>query len=178
VGRSLWREDESVVYNYCCPSPAESFSGPGPVGLATIFYCLRFETFLFVASYDSQSYSRPCIHTGLTNLNVTLLYNQFTRTEQKTPSQTTSLFLCVNRSVAQERVLLLLRAFASEEMCLANSCLAMDVSSYFIIPAFWRHAIIGYFYIDLFQDLVSTINISSDWFCLPRLHEDYNEYKC
>jgi hypothetical protein len=27
------------------------------VGLATIFYCLRFETSLFVASYDSQSYS-------------------------------------------------------------------------------------------------------------------------
>jgi hypothetical protein len=26
----------------------------GPVGLATIFYCLRFETSLFVASYDSQ----------------------------------------------------------------------------------------------------------------------------
>jgi hypothetical protein len=33
-----------------------SHSGPRPVGLATIFYCLRFETSLFVASYDSQGY--------------------------------------------------------------------------------------------------------------------------
>jgi hypothetical protein len=37
-------------------SPAQSFSGPSSVGLMTIFYCLRFETFLSVASYDSQSY--------------------------------------------------------------------------------------------------------------------------
>jgi hypothetical protein len=36
---------------------------------ATIFYCLRFETSLFVASYDSQGYGggiRPRLHTGLT----------------------------------------------------------------------------------------------------------------
>jgi hypothetical protein len=43
--RPLWREDGSVVYN-CCQSS----------GLATIFYCLRFETSLFVASYNSQGY--------------------------------------------------------------------------------------------------------------------------
>jgi hypothetical protein len=42
--------------------------GPTPVGLMTILYCLRFETSLFVASYDSQGYGggiRPCLHTGL-----------------------------------------------------------------------------------------------------------------
>jgi hypothetical protein len=50
VGRSLWREDGSVVYNCCWSSPAESFLGPNPVGLATIFYYLRFETSLFVAA--------------------------------------------------------------------------------------------------------------------------------
>jgi hypothetical protein len=33
-----------------------SFSGLSPAGLATIFYSLRFETSLFVASYDSQGY--------------------------------------------------------------------------------------------------------------------------
>jgi hypothetical protein len=41
---------------------------PSPVGLATIFYCLRFETSLFVASYDSQDYGggiRPRLNTGL-----------------------------------------------------------------------------------------------------------------
>jgi hypothetical protein len=34
--------------------------------LATIFYCLRFETSLFVASYDSQGHGggiRPRLHT-------------------------------------------------------------------------------------------------------------------
>jgi hypothetical protein len=30
VGRSLWREDASVVYNCCWPWPAQSFSGPSP----------------------------------------------------------------------------------------------------------------------------------------------------
>jgi hypothetical protein len=33
----------------------------------TLFYCLRFETSLFVATYDSQGYGgeiRPRLHTG------------------------------------------------------------------------------------------------------------------
>jgi hypothetical protein len=67
LGRPLWREDGSVVYNCCWPSPAQSFSGPSPLGLVTIFYCLRFETSLFAASYDSQGHGggiRSCLHTG------------------------------------------------------------------------------------------------------------------
>jgi hypothetical protein len=40
----LWREDGSLVYNSCCVSPAQSFSGPSPSGFVTTFYCLRFET--------------------------------------------------------------------------------------------------------------------------------------
>jgi hypothetical protein len=44
MGRSLWQEDGSVVYNCYWPLPAQSFSGPSPVGLMAIFYCLRFET--------------------------------------------------------------------------------------------------------------------------------------
>jgi hypothetical protein len=51
------------------PGPRKCrFSGPSPVGLMTIFYCLRFETSLFVASYDSQCYGggiQPCLHTGV-----------------------------------------------------------------------------------------------------------------
>jgi hypothetical protein len=38
------------------------------MGLVTIFYCLRFEISLFIASYNSHGYSgsiRPCLHTGL-----------------------------------------------------------------------------------------------------------------
>jgi hypothetical protein len=34
----------SVDYNCCWSSPVQSFSGPNPVGLMTIFYYLRFET--------------------------------------------------------------------------------------------------------------------------------------
>jgi hypothetical protein len=40
----LWRQDGSVVYNWCWVSPAQSFSGPSPPGLMTTFYCLKFET--------------------------------------------------------------------------------------------------------------------------------------
>jgi hypothetical protein len=66
VGRPLWREDGSVFYIWCWSSPAQSFSGPSPLNLATIFYCLRFETSFFVASYDSQGHGggiRPRLHT-------------------------------------------------------------------------------------------------------------------
>jgi hypothetical protein len=38
------------------------------LGLETIFYCLRFETSFFVASYDSQGHGggiRPRLHTGV-----------------------------------------------------------------------------------------------------------------
>jgi hypothetical protein len=66
-----------------------SFSGPSPLGLATIFYCLRFETSLFIASYDSQGYGeciRPRLHT-LYGPNKEHLFQQ-------------PLLLCVYRSVA------------------------------------------------------------------------------
>jgi hypothetical protein len=38
-----------------------------PVGLATMFYCLAFETSLFAASDDAHCYGggiRLCLHTG------------------------------------------------------------------------------------------------------------------
>jgi hypothetical protein len=67
VGRPLSREDESVFYICCWPLPAQSLLGPSPLVLAIIFYCLRFETSHFVASYDSQGHGggiRPRLHTG------------------------------------------------------------------------------------------------------------------
>jgi hypothetical protein len=71
VGRPFWREDESVFCICCWPLPAQSFSGPSPLGVAAIFYCLRFETSIFVASYDSQGHGggiRPRLHTeGMTS---------------------------------------------------------------------------------------------------------------
>jgi hypothetical protein len=70
VGRRLWREDGSVFCMCRWALPAQPLSGPSPLGLATVFYCLRFETSLFVASYDSQGHGggiRPRHHTGATN---------------------------------------------------------------------------------------------------------------
>jgi hypothetical protein len=49
------------------PRQRSIFSGPSSLDLATIFYCLSFETSLFVASYDSQGHGggiRPLLHTG------------------------------------------------------------------------------------------------------------------
>jgi hypothetical protein len=40
----LRREDGPVVYNYCWPSPAHSFSGRNPSGLMTTVYCFKFES--------------------------------------------------------------------------------------------------------------------------------------
>jgi hypothetical protein len=59
VGRPLWREVGSVFCMCCWPLPT-------PLGLETIFYCLTFETSLFIASYDSQGHGggiRPSLHT-------------------------------------------------------------------------------------------------------------------
>jgi hypothetical protein len=58
------RQDGSVVYNCCWLSPAQPFSDPSPMGLATIFYCLRFETSFFVASYDSRASTRDTDHAA------------------------------------------------------------------------------------------------------------------
>jgi hypothetical protein len=41
-----------------------AFSGPSPLGLATIFYCLEFEISLFVASYDSQGHGGGIVFVG------------------------------------------------------------------------------------------------------------------
>jgi hypothetical protein len=51
--------------------------GPSPLGLETIFYCLRFETSLFVASYNSQGHGegiQPRLHMGLSELYYIYLF--------------------------------------------------------------------------------------------------------
>jgi hypothetical protein len=85
VGRPLWREDGSVFCMCRWSLPAQSFSRPCPLGLVTVFYCLRFETSLFVASYDSQGHGggiQPRLHTALLQLrNSVHLYRRGTDTE-------------------------------------------------------------------------------------------------
>jgi hypothetical protein len=129
VGRPLWREDGSVVYNCCWPSPEQSFSGPSRVGLVTVFYCLRFEASLFVVSYDSQGYGdgiRPLLHTGY----YYLLPSNFPlyslgADPTKTPSYIVTycfrrlLISCLAMNV------LFLRSLATAGMCLPSRCLAV-----------------------------------------------------
>jgi hypothetical protein len=70
VGRPAWREDGSVFCTCRWLLPEQTSSGPSPLRLATVFYCLRFETSLFVASYDSQGHGggiRPRHCTGGTD---------------------------------------------------------------------------------------------------------------
>jgi hypothetical protein len=62
------REVGSVFCMCCWPLPAQSFSGPSPLRLETIFYCHTFETSLFVASYDSQGHGRS-MQTNSPNRN-------------------------------------------------------------------------------------------------------------
>jgi hypothetical protein len=86
------------------PLPGQSFSGLSPLGLAPVFYCLRFETSLFIASNNSQGHGggiRPRLHTGYCPVNADGLEdNSYTRTPRNT-------------------VALLLR------VCLPSRCIAM-----------------------------------------------------
>jgi hypothetical protein len=68
VGAPSPTRGRSIFCICCWPSPEQSFSGPSTLGLTTILYCLSFETFLFVAFYDSQGHGggiRPRLHTGV-----------------------------------------------------------------------------------------------------------------
>jgi hypothetical protein len=63
---SLTRGQVCILYMLLALASAV-FSGPSPLVLPTIFYCLRSETSLFVAYYDSQGHGggiRPCLHMG------------------------------------------------------------------------------------------------------------------
>jgi hypothetical protein len=65
------------------------------VGLVTIFCCLKFETSLFVASYDSQSHGggiRPRLHTGGSWPS---LCNLSTGHTENTASNSSSVIACV-----------------------------------------------------------------------------------
>jgi hypothetical protein len=99
VGRSLWREDESLVYSCNWKSPAQSFSGPSPAGFITI-YCLKFETpptwrarfpYLFPTETGSASYtSRNSKSKSMLSYNRQLKFKVYFTTD----GQSTSSFWC------------------------------------------------------------------------------------
>jgi hypothetical protein len=97
VGRPLWREDGSVFCICCRLLPAQTFSGPSPLVLATIFYCLIFETSLFVTSYDSQGHGRG-IRLRLTRVAL-----------RPTVGRSVSPFWCQYPSGAHDRVVVTVR---------------------------------------------------------------------
>jgi hypothetical protein len=115
VGRPVWRENGSVFCICCWPLPAQSFSGPSPLGLATIFYCHIFETSFFV-SYDSQGHCGgiwPCLHTGMTWSSLWIIFIASGRTEYMSQCLTVPLLFCFS--------------FAAG-MCLPKLCPAIDYS--------------------------------------------------
>jgi hypothetical protein len=80
---TLSDERRGLSFGYAAGPRQQSFSGPSPVGLVTILYCLIFETSLFVVSYDSQGHGGavlPRLHTGGCGLS----YIASARTAQKT----------------------------------------------------------------------------------------------
>jgi hypothetical protein len=106
--RSLFRGTPSLRRGRVCllyvPLALASavFLGRNPLGLATVFYCFRFETSLFVASYDSQGHGggiRPRLHTGQTCTVMTAgpLYIASAQTAQKTPLPTVTPLLRVTQ---------------------------------------------------------------------------------
>jgi hypothetical protein len=68
------------------------------LGLATIFYCLTFETSLFVASYDSQGHGggiRSRLHTGSPVFVLMLSDVLHSRIVLRTPRSTVARYKCV-----------------------------------------------------------------------------------
>jgi hypothetical protein len=177
VERPLWREDGSVICTCCWPLPAQSFSGPSPLELATIFYCLRFETSRFVASYDSQGHGggiRPRLHTSfLIDSRNCSAYNISERTVQKTPilcccfqyySVTAVVQLFLSRSLPNNwstfhnmlYIIMLLFYYVSWAKCLQFLCNLYASVVYFSTACYWSQE--SYFRrFDLSQLLFSTV---------------------
>jgi hypothetical protein len=88
------------------PRQRNHFLGSSPVGVETTFYCLRFETSLFVASYDSQGYGggiRPRLHAEdeFLRMNYVSFYNSV-RIGSRTLRLTVRV-LCCSYLLSQQR---------------------------------------------------------------------------
>jgi hypothetical protein len=73
---ALSDERTDLSFLYAAGPRQRTFSGPSLLVLVTIFYCLRIETSLFIASYGSQGHGgniRPRLHTDLAELEVLVL---------------------------------------------------------------------------------------------------------
>jgi hypothetical protein len=106
----------------------QSCSGPNPMGLVTIFYCLRFETSLFVVSYDSQvEVLDPASTRDESRMNYV--------TEYKSPPPTVPLLFCVypllrKRVLISSHGLVFTRISVAAETCLASRYLAINCAGF------------------------------------------------
>jgi hypothetical protein len=137
VRRSLWREDGSVVNNCCWHSPEQSFSGPSPVRLVTIFCCLRFETSLSDASCDWQGYGggiRPRLQTGesrssqhaslysLAHIHGNCLLIPLTWKARSVPSRFPRIRISIERVLASRCLAMDCSSFQASCLCWLSSC--------------------------------------------------------
>jgi hypothetical protein len=107
-----------------------------------VFYCLRFETSRFVASYDTQGHGggiRPRLHTSLIgNGSWFLLHVLGTDRTENNASNSSSIVVCVSVPAFAWRLLRYCLATA----CLRSRYLSTAVSAGFTILAFSRHIIL------------------------------------
>jgi hypothetical protein len=145
VGRPLWREDESVFCMCRWPLPAQSFSGPSPLGLATVFYCLiwnfPFRRLLRLAGLRWR-YSTPPPHAFLTEysqLNPSL--NQFSPNRKHLFQQYLYCCVFIDPLLINGFLYCCVRVLFRGKF-LPIRCLSMNVYSCFAIPAFRRRVTI------------------------------------
>jgi hypothetical protein len=141
VGRSVWQEDGSVVDNCSWFSSAQSFSRPSPVGLVTIFYCLRLP---FSSPPTTRRVTVEVFDSASIRELINYVFSFITsgRTEQRSPSQTVHVIVwlfvtagtCLVDQLPSKECPSNVDS-ATSETCLPNRCLAMDVSAVLL----WLH---------------------------------------
>jgi hypothetical protein len=104
------------------------FLGSESLGTRGHICCLKFETTLFVASYDSQGHGggiRSRLHTGNCRFSIELFF-------------ITTLY-GPNRKIIPNNSSIVASVSVAAETCLPSCCLAIDVSSVSTIPNFRHH---------------------------------------
>jgi hypothetical protein len=153
VGRPLWPRGRVCLLYMLLTLASAVFLRSEYLGLATVIYCLRFETSLFVASYDSQGHGggiRPRLHKGehfnwLYPLLITSEHGPYREHSSFVfaPGLLAAEMCLPRRWIATENtVFLLLWALHSNGRCLQSRRLAVDL--YTPVSLFYRILYISY----------------------------------
>jgi hypothetical protein len=129
VCRPLWREVGSVFCMCCWPLPAQSFSGPSPLGLETYILLSQIWDFPFRRllrfAGSRWRYSTPPPHGSTPQLVWGPRYISSGRTQEKTSFPNNSFIVAF--------------VFVSTGTCLPSRCLEISIYSGSTIPAFRPH---------------------------------------